>query len=105
MKLKTKSLKAKLRAAASKVRPDPIPEAAPTLTPSTAYQGGKGWPSDRPIDGIISAYKSFARLLATTADDGQHRKWLELEVAAHTMTLKMQGVDVADLDIHEGEPA
>ncbi len=70
----------------------------PELTPETAYQGGKGWPSDRPIEGIIEAYKSFSRLLATTTDEGPYRKWVELEVTAHRANLRMRGEDIEAID-------
>ena len=68
------------------------------MTPMTAYGGGKGWPSDRPIPEIIAAYKSFYKLNETTTDGGQYKAWLNLEVTAHRKVLEMRGVDVDDLD-------
>jgi hypothetical protein len=98
----------KLRTKLNRPEPKPVPETkVAKVTPETAYQGGKGWPSDRPVDEIIEAYKSFARLLGTASGDSiadkRHKQWLNLETSAHASILKMKGVDVADIDIHEVE--
>jgi len=94
----SKKAKAKL----NRPEPKPVPE---ELTPETAYKGAKGWPSDRSVDDIIEAYKSFARLLEGAQGDSEadrrYRKWVTLETTAHRSVLRTNGIDVDTIDIHK----